>query len=72
MLQAADEEEDIARVGQAEGVTFYFVCENANAVHGEITARGIQATPPHVAFYDMNQTFIIDPDGYELCFESPE
>ena len=72
LLQAADEEEDIAKVEQAEGVTFYFVCEDANTVHGEITARGIQATPPRVAFYDMNQTFIIDPDSYELCFESPE
>ncbi len=41
VLQAADEEEDIARVGQAEGVTFYFVCEDANTVHGEVTARGI-------------------------------
>ena len=41
MLQAADEEEDIARVGQAEGVTFYFVYEDANTVHGEVTARGI-------------------------------
>ena len=71
MLQAADEE-DGSRVGQAGGVTFYFICEDADSFYREITDRGTPATPPQLAFYKMNQTFIIDPDGYELCFESPE
>ena len=25
---------------------------------------------PQAAFYGMNQTFLSDPDGYALCFES--
>ena len=53
------------------GVTFYFICEDAAALHERITQRGIRATDPTVAFYGMNQTFVSDPDGYKLCFENP-
>jgi len=54
-----------------EGVTIYFVCDDADIVYREITARGVKATKPTLAFYGMNQTFMTDPDGYRLCFENP-
>lgn len=70
MLQQ-DSEEDPPPDTRGKGVTFYFICADADAVYREITARGINATTPRVEFYGMNQTFVTDPDGYELCFENP-
>jgi len=55
---------------RGKGVTFYFICEDAEAIYLEISARGMKASKPTVAFYGMKQTFISDPDGYELCFEN--
>ena len=55
---------------RGKGVTFYFLCEDAEAMYREVTGRGLEATPPAVAFYGMNQTFVSDPDGYQLCFEN--
>ena len=52
------------------GVTFYFVCNDANQMHERLTSAGIAASEPAVAFYGMNQTFVRDPDRYELCFEN--
>ncbi len=69
LQQACDEDPPAADRGK--GVVFYFLCEDADAMHRHITDRGVRATKPKVAFYGMNQTFITDPDGYELCFENP-
>ncbi|MEX0725712.1 MAG: VOC family protein [Planctomycetaceae bacterium] len=55
---------------RGKGVTFYFLCDDADAVCREITARGVAASKPVVADYGMNQTFVTDPDGYALCFEN--
>lgn len=54
-----------------KGVTFYFICEDAEAIFRELKNRGVDATEPSVTFYGMKQTFVTDPDGYELCFENP-
>lgn len=70
MLQQ-DGDEDPPADQRGKGVAFFFICRDAGAVYDEITARGIEASPPEVAFYAMKQTFITDPDGYKLCFESP-
>ncbi len=70
MLQQAREEDPPADT-RGKGVTFYFICDDADALYEEITGRGIKASEPADAFYGMRQTFITDPDGYELCFESP-
>lgn len=70
MLQQAGEDDPPAGT-RGKGVTFYFICEDAEAVYREISERGIKAGKPTVAFYGMKQTFVTDPDGYELCFENP-
>ena len=69
MLQQASEEDPPAGT-RGKGVTFYFICDDADIVYRQITDRGIKATRPTVAFYGMNQTFMTDPDGYKLCFEN--
>ena len=69
MLQQACES-DPPSSETGKGVTFYFLCKDADTVYREITQRGVEATKPAVAFYGMKQTFVADPDGYLLCFEN--
>jgi uncharacterized glyoxalase superfamily protein PhnB len=69
MLQQADDEDEPQ--GRGRGISFYFVCDDAGAIHTEFSQRGLCLDPPKFAFYGMNQVFVKDPDGYELCFESP-
>lgn len=63
--------EEISPADQrGKGVTFYFICDDANTVFNEAKEKGIKASKPKAAFYGMNQTNITDPDGYALCFEN--
>lgn len=69
MLQQACEEDSPA-AGRGRGVGFFFLCDDADAIHIELCASGLLLDPPTVAFYGMKQLFLKDPDGYELCFQS--
>jgi len=70
MLQQACEEDGPAE-SRGRGVGFYFICDDADAVHRELLDRGMQLDPPETAYYGMRQVYLKDPDGYILCFESP-
>ncbi|MCU0503796.1 MAG: VOC family protein [Anaerolineae bacterium] len=52
-----------------EGVSIYFICDDALAIYRELTARGIPAAKPFVG-NGMWVTSLSDPDGYRLAFES--
>ena len=52
-----------------EGVSLYFICEDAVAIYREYTSRGIAASEPQVG-NAMWVTGLSDPDGYHLFFES--
>ena len=52
-----------------QGVSVWFICENALAFYREVIGRGIQASKPFVG-NGMWVTSLKDPDGYELHFES--
>jgi uncharacterized glyoxalase superfamily protein PhnB len=69
MLQQACEEDGPAD-GRGRGVTFYFTCDDADAICAEFRAAGLEVRPPQVTFYGMNQLFVKDPDGYLLCFQN--
>ena len=70
MLQQACPEEDGPAGSRGQGVEFFFTCDDADAMHAELTAAGLKLAPPKVAFYGMNQLFLKDPDGYHLCFQN--
>jgi catechol 2,3-dioxygenase-like lactoylglutathione lyase family enzyme len=53
-----------------EGVTLYFICDDAPALYRDIIARGLHPTRPVVSNH-MWVTSLPDPDGYDLAFESP-
>lgn len=63
--------EDGPAAGRGRGVVFYFQCADASAEYSRLTALGLRLRRPEVAFYGMNQLFVHDPDGYELCFQNP-
>jgi len=72
MLQAYAREGDHAWSPSGkpgEGVTIYFMCDDVIATYREFTARGIEAAPPFVG-NGMWVTYLRDPDGYSLAFES--
>jgi lactoylglutathione lyase len=52
-----------------EGVTIFFLCEDALQFYGEVRERGIEAAEPFVGT-GMWVTSLTDPDGYRLDFES--
>jgi uncharacterized glyoxalase superfamily protein PhnB len=69
MLQQACDEDGPA-TGRGRGVSFFFLCDDADALHAELSAVGLTVNSPKAAFYGMNQLFVSDPDGYELCFQN--
>jgi len=52
-----------------EGVTFYFICEDALKIYHDIKKRGLDASEPIVENSNW-VTNIYDPDGYKISFES--
>jgi uncharacterized glyoxalase superfamily protein PhnB len=70
MLQQALPDEDGPAEGRGRGVGFFFICDDASAMHADLASRGLAVAPPKAAFYGMNQIFVKDLDGYELCFQS--
>lgn len=69
MLQQAEDEDGPAE-GSGRGVSFYFVCDDVDALYAEFVARGLKLDPPAVAYYGMKQVFVPEPGGYVICFES--
>ncbi len=63
-------DEDGPPDGWGRGIAFFFNCDDAAAIHGEFADRGLDLPPPARVFYGMDQVFVTDPDGYELCFQS--
>ena len=51
--------------------TLYFECPDVDEAHRFLIARGIAGKPPSDAPYGMRQLYIVDPDGYNLCFQQP-
>ena len=42
-----------------------------DAVFDHLVSRDIELEPPKDAPYGMRQLYLNDPDGYNLCFQSP-
>lgn len=67
MLQAYRQGPPNEKLG--EGVSIYFICEDALSIYKQIGIRGLQASEPFVG----NHMWVVglkDPDGYNVLFES--
>lgn len=55
---------------RGEGVSVYFICEDALTIYKQISLRGLSPAEPFVG----NNMWVVgmeDPDGYNIFFESP-
>lgn len=52
-----------------EGVSIYFICEDALAIYRQVISRGIRTSRSFVG-NAMWVTGLSDPDGYKIYFES--
>jgi len=68
MLQQADPPASAVPTGS---MSLYFVCDDADALFEEFSTRGIRLDRPTIAVYGMKQLFVPEPNGYDICFESP-
>lgn len=62
---------DAARVAAHHDTTLYFGCSNIDDVYETLVSKGLKLDPPTVAPYGMKQLYLLDPDGYNLCFQWP-
>jgi lactoylglutathione lyase len=74
MLQEIEKDGHHARTPEGKdgvGVSIYFICKDALAIHREVTARGIPAVAKPFVGNGMWVASFTDPDGCKLFFESP-
>jgi glyoxylase I family protein len=62
---------DPTRFAGHSDTTLYFGCEDVDAAHAELRARGVVTRESIVTDYGMKQIYLNDPDGYEICLQQP-
>jgi glyoxylase I family protein len=62
---------DPTRFAGHSDTTLYFGCEDVDAAHAELRARGVVTRESIVTDYGMKQVYLNDPDGYEICLQQP-
>jgi glyoxylase I family protein len=57
-------------VGHGDAALF-FGCPDIDGAYRHLRANGLEVAEPVVREYGMKQLYVRDPDGFELCFQSP-
>lgn len=60
---------DKARSTAHSDTCLYFGCPDVDTAYRHLRAKGIAVKEPTVAAYGMKQLYVLDPDGYNLCFQ---
>jgi uncharacterized glyoxalase superfamily protein PhnB len=60
-----------SRIAAHADTILYFACPDVDAAYEYLVSRGVAVQPPAVAYYNMKQLYLTDPDGYILCFQWP-
>jgi catechol 2,3-dioxygenase-like lactoylglutathione lyase family enzyme len=60
---------DPSRAAAHHDTALFIDCADVDGAHAHVVARGIPAAPPVVRDYGMKQLTVVDPDGYEVCFQ---
>ena len=77
MLNTAYEEDsrppapDPGRAAAHQDTGLFFACPDVDGAYAHLRGRGLDPAPPKVAPYGMKQLYLKDPDGFEICFQSP-
>ncbi len=59
------------RPAPRDGVHLYIDCDDVDAVHAEVVARGVRAGAPDLTGYGWRAFSVQDPDGYRVIFQQP-
>ena len=62
---------DPARVAVHKDTCIYFGCPDVDGAYHYLKSKGVSLEPPSIAPYGMRQLYLLDPDGYNLCFQWP-
>lgn len=62
---------DPARVEAHRDTGLFITADDLDGISRLLTERGIAHTPPTTQAYGMRQLYVLDPDGYEICFQHP-
>jgi catechol 2,3-dioxygenase-like lactoylglutathione lyase family enzyme len=60
---------DNVRNAAHSDVCLYFACPDVERAYRHLRSKGIDAAEPTLAPYGMKQLYVLDPDGYNLCFQ---
>lgn len=60
---------DPLRIERHDDVTMFFGCRDVDGLYRDLSARGVNVSPPVHRDYGMTQLWLKDPDGYGLCFQ---
>ena len=60
---------DAARIAAHHDTCIYFRCPDVDGAHRHLSDKGVKHSPPTIAPYGMKQLYLLDPDGYNLCFQ---
>jgi glyoxylase I family protein len=60
-----------ARVAAHADTGLFFACPDPDAAYTRLLDRGVAVERPKVSEYGMKQLWLIDPDGFRLCFQWP-
>jgi glyoxylase I family protein len=60
---------DPQRTAAHEDTCFYFGCPDVDGAYGHLREQGADVHEPTIAPYGMKQLYVLDPDGYMLCFQ---
>jgi glyoxylase I family protein len=63
---------DRARTAAHRDTCLYFECPDLDRSYEELRDRGADVKEPVVTNYGMKQMYLVDPDGYGICFQRPE
>ena len=59
------------RVRWHKDTCIYFGCPDTDAAYLYLKSKGVKCDPPTIAPYGMKQLYLLDPDGYNICFQWP-
>ncbi len=59
------------RPAPRDGVQLYVECDDVDAVHAEVVARGVGAETLRLTGYGWRAFSVQDPDGYRVIFQQP-
>ncbi|HVT17568.1 MAG TPA: VOC family protein [Thermoanaerobaculia bacterium] len=60
---------DPVRVAGHADTTLFFGCPDVDEACRQLRAKGLDVEEPVIRDYGMKQLYVVDPDGYNLCFQ---